>query len=98
MSLPFFVKALPVAVIALGVTAVAAAASDRANILDRAEQPVIGTTHDAALNAAHVNGFNVDRQEVGYKKKRRHSTKRRTSRFGGFGFRGDGFRTSGRYN
>ncbi|MEM7430170.1 MAG: hypothetical protein AAF441_29260 [Pseudomonadota bacterium] len=76
--------ALPAALIALGLVATAASA---------------GAPHGAAAHAitAHADAWGIEKTKVGYKKKRGYVAPKRKGRFSGFGFRGDGFRTSGQY-
>ncbi len=75
--------AIPAAMIALGVIAASASAA--------------GLSPSAAPAVSHSEAWNVDKAKVGYEKKRRRSGWKRKSRFSGFGFRGDGFRFSGKY-
>ena len=91
MSFPTFLKVLPAAFIAMGAVAVAASS---ANASPLAAHATTAVTADAS---AHADAWGVTKLRVGTKK-RRHTVRRKSGRFSGFGFRGDGFRTSGKYN
>ena len=75
------------AFLALGMVAVAASSSFAA---DNAQD-------DYAPSVAHAAPFSYAGHHVARKKRQRLS-RRNYDRFSGFGFRGDGFRTSGKYN
>ena len=83
MSVRTLAIAIPTALITLGFVAAASA----------------NTLHSpaSAPTVFHSEAWGIDKVTVGYKKKRAYSTWKRKSRFSGFGFRGDGFRTSGKY-
>ena len=83
MSVRTLAIAMPVAMFALGVIASTASAASPYST------PAPSLSHSAA--------WNLDKVEIGHKKKQRQTSRKRLGRFSGFGFRGDGFRTSGQY-
>lgn len=91
MSLPTFLKVLPAAFIALGAVAVFTSAANSSPVVSHS---AVSVTEEAA---AHADTWGVTKLRVG-SKKRRKKARRSTDRYSSFGFRGDGFRTSGQYN
>ena len=83
MSVRTLAIALPAAMFALGIIASAASASSQ-----------ISTSSSIV---SHGTAWGLDKVQVGHKAKHRRSSRKRLDRFSGFGFRGDGFRTSGQY-
>ena len=83
MSVRTLALTIPAALLALGLVATAASASVQ--------------TGPAVSAPAHGQVWNVQKVKVGYVRKHRQSATKRKSRFSGFGFRGDGFRNSGKY-
>ena len=90
MSFPTFLKVLPAAFIAIGAVAVATSSANASPLTGHAPA-VVGI--DANV---HADAWGVTKLRVGTKK-RRYTVRRKSDRFSGFGFRGDGFRTSGKY-
>ncbi|NNF77913.1 MAG: hypothetical protein HKN05_07770 [Rhizobiales bacterium] len=86
MSIRMLSLSTPAAFLALGVIALSTSSS---YATDNARD-------DYASAPSHAANFHAAGYTVGHKKKHRrvHSS----GRFSGFGFRGDGFRTSGKYN
>lgn len=87
MSIRFLSLSIPAAFLALGVIALSASSS---HATDNARD-------DHATSVSHGANFN---STVGFTvahPKKQHMV-RSSKRFSGFGFRGDGFRTSGKYN
>ncbi len=87
MSIRMLALSLPAAFLALGVVAFSTSAS---YATDNARDDY------ATASYAHTAGFALNTQHYA-KKKRHHVTRKASGRFSGFGFRGDGFRTSGKY-
>ena len=87
MSIRKLALSIPAAFLSLGVVALSASASHATD-----------NARDDYVNASsHVVPFTVTAHT--YAKKKRHNLSRRSSdRYSGFGFRGDGFRFSGKYN
>ena len=81
MSVRALAIAIPAALIGLGILAASASAS----------------TSGPTAAAAHTVAWNVQKERVGNYGTHRQSATKRKSRFSGFGFRGDGFRNSGKY-
>ncbi len=86
MSIRALSISIPAAFLALGMIALSSSSS---YATDNARD-------DYASTVNHVASFTVQGLEVAHKK-RKH-TSHRSDRYSGFGFRGDGFRTSGKYN
>ena len=86
MSFRALSLSIPAAFLALGVIAMSTSASFAT---DNARDDYASAHH-------HAINFQAAGFHAGHKKKKRrvHSS----DRFSGFGFRGDGFRTSGKYN
>ncbi len=86
MSIRMLSLSLPAAFLALGVIAMSTSASFAADNArdDYASAP----SHTVNIHSA---GFRADH-------KRKQRRVRSSDRYSGFGFRGDGFRTSGKYN
>ncbi len=81
MSVRILAVTVPAALIALGLVASSTAATSQIS----PEAPAVSRS----------DAWAIEKAKVGYKKKRRRSAWKRKGRFSGFGFRGDGFRTSG---
>ena len=88
MSIRMLTVSLPAAFLALGVVALSTSAS---HATDNARDDYASTAHYTA-------GYSFVNREVSKRKKKHHFTRRSSDRFSGFGFRGDGFRFSGKYN
>lgn len=87
MSIRMLSLSLPAAFLALGVVAFSTSAS---YATDNARDDY------ATASFVQTAGFSLNTPH--YANKKRHHTSRKSSgRFSGFGFRGDGFRTSGQY-
>ncbi len=87
MSIRMLSLSLPAAFLALGVVALSTSAS---YATDNARDDY------ATASFTNTAGFSLNKQHYA-KKKRYHATRKASGRFSGFGFRGDGFRTSGKY-
>ncbi|MCP5083402.1 MAG: hypothetical protein GY948_17085 [Alphaproteobacteria bacterium] len=86
MSIRMLSLSIPAAFLALGVVALSTSSSFAT---DNARDDYASTAN-RSVNF-HATGFTV-----GHKKK--HRRVRSSDRYSGFGFRGDGFRTSDKYN
>ncbi len=86
MSIRTLFVAVPAAFLALGIMAMSTSSSFATdNVHD-----------DYALHSGHAAAVAVHGLEIAHKKRKHVNFNSR--RFSGFGFRGDGFRTSGKYN
>ncbi len=86
MSIRMLSLSIPAAFLALGVVALSASASFATD----------NARDDYASAPSHAVNFQAAGFHAGHKQKQRRV--RSSDRYSGFGFRGDGFRTSGKYN
>lgn len=87
MSIRMIALSIPAAFLALGVIALSASSS---YATDNARD-------DHASSVSHVDNFNSTAGFHVAHQKKQHRVQN-PKRYSGFGFRGDGFRTSGKYN
>lgn len=86
MSIRMLTVSIPAAFLALGLVALSTSSSFATD----------NARDDYASAPSHAVNFHTAGFNAGHKKK--HRRVRSSDRFSGFGFRGDGFRFSGKYN